>query len=175
MRAAKISNVIILLLFAVLPNAKADDSRLPIYENDAFSLEVDFRIGGDTEDEDLFLYQPSAIAVDSKGNLFVLDFGLACTKKYSPRGKHLGTFGGEGEGPGKLSAPARMSIDPSDNVVVYEAGNRRFSIFNSEGEFVDSRKFIDYVWDFDICPKGYYYVETRNLNGMKWVLHERNL
>ncbi len=149
-----------LVLLISLCNISAQ-SFLPFYQNGSGNLKLDYIVGGDTEDEDYMLVRPSKIEVDSKGNLFVLDSQESCIKKFDSKGKHLVTFGREGKGPGEISKSYQMVIDPNDNIVIYELGNRRFSYFDNNGNYIKSILFSKIVWNFKIGPNGKNYVEEK--------------
>jgi hypothetical protein len=53
-----------------------------------------------------------------------------------------------------------MAIDPESNIVIYEMGNRRFSIFNNIGTYLHTFHFQEIAWNFSIGPNGKYYIET---------------
>ena len=150
-------------LTIILLTARFDllaQSFLPVYQNGSGEFETDLTIGGDVEDEDYLLVGPSKIVVDSGGNIFVLDSRENCIKKYDAKGNFLKTVSSAGKGPGEIMTCYQMSIDPKNNIVTYDLGNRRFSFFNNEGVFLHSIPFNDIVWNFKISPDNKYYVET---------------
>ncbi|MCP4220445.1 MAG: hypothetical protein GY765_37790 [bacterium] len=55
------------------------------------------------------------------------------------KGEFIETFGRLGKGPSDLDTPGKIT-HAGNNVVVWEAGNRRFSIFSKDGKFVKSSK-----------------------------------
>ena len=58
------------------------------------------------------------VAVDSKGNIYVLDVGFDVIRKYTANGRFIGDLSGEGEAPGYFYAPTRMAFGPDDRLYV---------------------------------------------------------
>lgn len=81
----------------------------------------------------------SGLAVDSKGNILVLDRTDATVKQFDSLGGFIRSFGGRGEGPGQLSG-SQMALlaGPADSLYVPDFGNRRVNVFAPEGNFVRS-------------------------------------
>jgi len=77
---------------------------------------------------------PAAMAIDSKGRLYVLD-GVhiwrydACAAGFE-RLKHIG---GEGCAPRQFRAPQGLTISCQDDIFVADSGNRRVQIFSVKG------------------------------------------
>jgi sugar lactone lactonase YvrE len=60
---------------------------------------------------------------------------------YDSRGFYLGQLAGPGSGPGQLSSPAGLALDPAGRLAVADAGNNRvdlFQPFSSGGTFIES-------------------------------------
>ncbi|MGC4107841.1 MAG: PQQ-binding-like beta-propeller repeat protein [Thermomicrobiales bacterium] len=79
---------------------------------------------------------PIDIAVDSHGNVFVVDDKRNDIQKFDAGGKHLATFGGYGHGPGQLDFPGFMALDRDGNVWVADGENGRIEQWTNEGVFV---------------------------------------
>ena len=141
-------------------------SFLPIYKRGSGSLEVDLKIGGDVDEEEYILNSPTSIAIDSKDNIFVLDYGDRCIKKYDKNGKHIITFSKEGQGPGEIEAALRMVIDSNDNIVIYDTRARRFSCFDNNGKFTNSipSENRQYIYDFKLGLNNKFIILIRDLN-----------
>jgi hypothetical protein len=99
MRITMILVTVFFILSVQLEGSYAQSS-LPWCEDGTCTLDLDLKIGGDTYDQNQFLYGPSSIAVDKPGNLFILDNRETCIKKFNPDGGHLLTFGRTSQGPG---------------------------------------------------------------------------
>jgi len=151
-------------------------SLAPIYQKGSATLVADLTIGGDTEDENYLLSGPSRVCLDSKGNIFILDSKESHIKKFNATGKYIKTFSGPGNGPGEIQTCFQMAIDPTDKLVTYDLGNRRFSFFDSDGNFLNSIRFNEIVRDFKIGSEGKFYIETHtwDFSGKKGTLIKIN-
>ncbi|HBN07730.1 MAG TPA: hypothetical protein DD435_03450 [Cyanobacteria bacterium UBA8530] len=87
--------------------------------------------------------QPSGIALDSKGNLFVADYGNHRIRKIAPDGT-LSTvagssaFGSTGDGgpavDAQLNQPAGVAVDGAGNLLVVDTGNNRIRKIAPDGK-----------------------------------------
>jgi DNA-binding beta-propeller fold protein YncE len=82
-----------------------------------------------------FIY-PTDIAFDSKGNIFVSEYGdNDRIQVFDREGKVLYQFGKFGDGPGEFSRPQSMLIE-NDLVYVTDECNHRIVVFRTDGAFV---------------------------------------
>jgi sugar lactone lactonase YvrE len=82
------------------------------------------------------LSHPADAAVDSKGNLWVIDKGNNRLEKFNEKGEYLAKYGTAGTGNGQLSAPSAVAIDSEGSLWVADTGNNRLEKFNEKGEYV---------------------------------------
>ena len=80
------------------------------------------------------LRRPRALALDSGGNLYVLDESLSRVTKFGRDGGFLLRFDGQGSDAGKLNHPEGLVIDALDNIYVADSENGRVVKFDPEGE-----------------------------------------
>ncbi|HQZ71867.1 MAG TPA: NHL repeat-containing protein, partial [Anaerolineae bacterium] len=79
-------------------------------------------------DDDGHLRDPTGIAADSVGNVFVSDTGNHRVQIFAPDGKHLATIGQTGRagaGPGQLDHPQRLTVSSAGRLYVADTGNHR--------------------------------------------------
>ncbi len=95
-------------------------------------------IGTESGDEPFLLGQVGAIGA-TEHRIYVIDQQRALVRMYDTGGTHLFDIGREGEGPGELSQPWTIGIDPAGRVIVQD--RRRVSVFDREGSFIDT-------WDY---------------------------
>ncbi len=104
-------------------------------KNPEVSIKLIRTIGDvDTEDENLAFDSPSDIAMDSSGNIYILDSGNQRIQKFSPEGKYLATFGRKGQGPGEFTSPSSLDIDSKGYLYVLDSNQRKLQILTPEGK-----------------------------------------
>jgi len=81
--------------------------------------------------------QPSDVAWDSQGNIYVAD-GLTRGRiaKYDSEGRFVTNFGANGSGPGEFDGIYGLQIDARDNLFVADYGNRRIQVLDTNGRYV---------------------------------------
>jgi DNA-binding beta-propeller fold protein YncE len=90
--------------------------------------------------------QPTDVAWDSKGNIYIADGYInSRVAKYDRNGDWVMQWGTRGEGPGQFNTPHAIVIDRNDNIYVGDRGNRRVQVFNTEGKFLRQ-------WTIDVPP-----------------------
>ncbi|HEY9857729.1 MAG TPA: NHL repeat-containing protein, partial [Stenomitos sp.] len=82
------------------------------------------------------LQSPGGMALDTKGNLLVLDFGTSSIHVFNPRGESVRTIGKRGNGPGEFAVPRELAVDRFGNLFVADTLNHRIQVFDPEGNFV---------------------------------------
>jgi RHS repeat-associated protein len=82
------------------------------------------------------LAHPAGSAVDSKGNLWVVDENNNRVEKFNEKGEYVTKLGSAGAGAGQLGHPSDVALDPSGNLWVADTDNNRIEEFNAKGEFL---------------------------------------
>jgi sugar lactone lactonase YvrE len=78
---------------------------------------------------------PMGSAIDSNGNLWVVDWGNGRVEEFNTRGEYLSQFGEPGSNPGQLKKPLGLAIDATGNFwVTCEDG--RVEKFGPDGKFI---------------------------------------
>ncbi len=94
---------------------------------------------GEAEGADPYLFgQPAAMVLDPEGRIHVLDRQAREVRTFAPDGRHLRSFGGQGQGPGEFTSPDAMRILPDGRLVIRDQQGARFSLFDPEGAFLDA-------------------------------------
>jgi DNA-binding beta-propeller fold protein YncE len=84
-----------------------------------------------------FIY-PTDVAFDSRGNVFVGEYGdNDRIQVFSPQGQFLYTFGQFGRGPGQFMRPESLVID-GKTLYVADSCNHRIDVFKTDGTFIRS-------------------------------------
>ena len=126
-------------------------------------------------EEDGGLSRPRALALDSGGNLLVLDEDLARVTKYGPDGAFVLRFGEKGSEDGQLDSPEGLAVDTMDNVYVADSGNGRIAVFDSDGEFLgrigargsEDGEFEEGPFSVWVDPQGTVYVPDTARHGVQ--------
>ena len=79
-------------------------------------------------------YLPSAVALDSSGNIYVAD--KRRVQKFNSSGVYQSQFGTVGSGNGQFSEPVALAIDSSNNIYVVDFSLNRVQKFNSSGVYL---------------------------------------
>ena len=72
---------------------------------------------------------PTAIAVDAQGNVYVVDSGNQRVEKYTSGGGYIASWGVPGTGPGQFQAPYGVAVASDGSVYVVDTGNNRVQRF----------------------------------------------
>jgi tripartite motif-containing protein 71 len=76
---------------------------------------------------------PAYVAVNSQGNLYVVDSRQPNVEVFDPQGNFLFAFGTSGAG--RLATPRGIAIDAQDRVYIADNWNHRVAVFNAAGVF----------------------------------------
>ncbi len=122
-----------------------DDERKRLYVVDTYKHKV-FAFDTDTlkpvlsiakrGNQDGELNFPAYIALDSKGNIYVVDTMNGRVQVFDPEGRFLRKWGKLGDGPGMFARPKGIAIDSEDHVYVVDSAFNNVQIFNQEGELL---------------------------------------
>src|SRR5215204_5570693 len=74
------------------------------------------------------------VAIDGNGNIYALGTFNDAVFKFSPDGKYLNKFGGEGEKPGQLRAAQAVAVDGHGKV--YVSDMKGVQVFDSDGRYL---------------------------------------
>ena len=104
-------------------------------KNPQVSIKLFQTIGDlNTEDENLAFNSPSDIAMDSSGNIYILDSGNQRIQKFTPEGKYLATIGRKGQGPGEFNYPSSLDIDGQGNLYVLDPFVKKIQVISPQGK-----------------------------------------
>jgi hypothetical protein len=80
--------------------------------------------------------RPQGVAIDSSGNIWVVDKNNNRVQKFDETGKFLLQFGGLGSADGKFNDPRGIAVSSNGTVWVSDIGNKRVQAFDSQGAFI---------------------------------------
>lgn len=103
------------------------------------------------------MYYPYDVAIDSQGNMYIIEIYHNKVKKYDTNGNLVKVWGSWGNRNGQFSYPHKIVIDSSDNVYVSDYRNHRVQKFDSNGNW--KRNFsVNYPVALDVDSSGNVYV-----------------
>ncbi len=79
---------------------------------------------------------PTNIALDAKGNIYIVDTMNFRVQIFDPRGNFLSTFGQIGNVPGTFARPKGIGLDKQGHIYVSDAAFNNVQIFNSKGQLL---------------------------------------
>jgi hypothetical protein len=91
----------------------------------------------DAKPEEGGFAEPTDIAWDSHGNIYVSDgYVHSRIAKFDRNGNWIGTWGKRGSGPGEFWTVHNVQIDADDHVWVADRSNGRLQVFDTDGRFI---------------------------------------
>src|SRR5690606_23858166 len=79
---------------------------------------------------------PSEVATDSGGNVYVADTNNNRIQKFTSTGTYLTQWGTPGTGNGQFNSPYGVATDSGGNVYVADTNNNRIQKFTSTGTYL---------------------------------------
>jgi len=114
----------------------------------------------------VFFGDPTDVAIDKEGCVYVTDFEYQRIKKFTADGKLITKWGGEGDGDGLFDGPWSIAVDRDGYVYVTDVYNQRIQKFTSSGEFVTkwgNDGDVDWIiYGIAVDNDGYIYVIVGN-------------
>lgn len=105
-------------------------------EGSGWRLVEELRIGALDGNGPAVFGQVTDVGADESGRIYVLEGQTAELRAFGPDGAHLWTAGGEGQGPGEMSAPAGLAVREG-RIWVVDSRNRRYLVFDATGALVE--------------------------------------
>ena len=127
--------------FPIQSQGVAVDAENNLYFSNAYPLSGGFNVaklsstGAYLSSFGHFNY-PAGIAIDSNGNVFVVDSGNNQVQKFDGTGTFVRSFGSAGAGNGQFSGPDGIAVDVNDDVYVSDTGNNRVQKFRNDGTYL---------------------------------------
>lgn len=107
-----------------------------------WTVEVEFQIGGATNDSNYQFGRIAGIVASSSGTIFVLDRLAREVKVFGRDGSFIRTFGTAGGGPGELGQNAGpILLAGGDTLVVPDPSNQRVNLYAPDGTSIGSYRW----------------------------------
>ncbi len=99
-------------------------------------------VAGDNTSRDRF-NQPNHVAIAPNGDIYVSDgYQNSRVVHFSEDGRFIRIIGGEtGSEPGQLQLPHGVALDSRGRILVNDSDNQRVSVFDKDGNFVETWPF----------------------------------
>lgn len=105
---------------------------------------------------------PTDVAVAPDGEIYVSDgYGNAHVHRFSAEGKHIGTFGGPGDGEGTFMTPHALWVLDDGRVVVVDRENECLQVFDREGRYLTSWGGFFHPMDLYVDDRGMIFVSDQ--------------
>jgi DNA-binding beta-propeller fold protein YncE len=112
---------------------------------------------------------PRSVAVNSKGDMIVSEYGITervqCFSGGRQKFRLSGHFGKAGAGPGEFNRAEGLGIDAQDHIYVADSCNHRVQVFSPDGQFIatygrpgNAPGEMSYPYDVRIDAQGFQYV-----------------
>jgi sugar lactone lactonase YvrE len=79
------------------------------------------------------LQEPSAVAIDAEGRIWVAEAFADRVRAFDKSGKEVASFGKTGSGKGELCSPGGLAIAPDGSIFVADSGNHRIQALLAAG------------------------------------------
>ena len=107
--------------------------------------------------------QPNETALDSKGNLYVVQghgVGDPRVFKFDTNGKFIKQWGSRGTAEGQFFAAHAIEIDATDTLYVADRENMRIERFDTEGKYLGEWKYNAMVCGLYLHDDGHFYITS---------------
>jgi hypothetical protein len=129
--------ILFLCLVFITSSLGQQKSLADLYKTGKVRFVPEITIDDNTLPKDIFFVGYGDIAVDSNGNVYVLDSRAKDIKKFDASGSFMKLIGREGQGPGEFASPFRLACS-RERFVVWDMRNMRFALFALDGEPIKS-------------------------------------
>jgi len=117
------------------------NTETPLYPKRTLSFEEELALDPEDDEVNTILFRPSSFVVGPNENIYITDEQDRAIKVFDPNGKYKLTIGRLGQGPGEFQRPGYQAFLPDGRFLVMDSGQKRTSLFDSSGEFLESFKW----------------------------------
>lgn len=120
------------------------NSNEPIFPEKRIEFIKELSIGDEEKGDDYIFTDADNLAIDSKGDIYVLDKRQTTIKKYNNQGEHIINLGRSGQGPGEFEMLVFIETNDKDELFALDLMQREIEVFNSDGSYGRTIK-IDWI------------------------------
>ncbi len=142
------------------------------------SLALEQEIAIDTENDEIAetgLVDIEAFDVDKEGNLYIIRWASNenFVYKFSNHGRFVKSFVRRGQGPGEIEWGGSVKFISENELMIRDPGKTKFSIYNTEGEFLRDETQKSHVYVDKIFSNGKYLVswQDNSMNLENFINH----
>jgi len=142
----------------VVSNPKTPESKMRIVFTEELSI-------GEAEGDANYMFGNSVgFNTDDEGNFYVADYDNHRILKYDTEGKHLLTFGREGQGPGEFRVLSLPRFDKENNLYITDSLNQRISFFDKDGNYLRQMRTQGRYLNLFINSTGFFITNKSDAN-----------
>lgn len=134
--ALKVILVILFIIVLILVYALYQLLKPPVAIYKTNELIPVFSIYGYGAKPEQQLKQPSDVAFDKQGRIYIADTGNQRILVFSSQGKFLFKFGRKGTNPGEFINPLGVTVDKNNKIYVADQERNKVIVFNQHGQFL---------------------------------------
>lgn len=109
-------------------------------ENADLTITKERQIGELDGAEEFLFVNIADVVMNSKGDIYVADRRLNEIRKFNRDGEYLLTVGRKGQGPGEFQYIQTVSVNRNEDLIVFDGGLGRISVFSDNGEHRETTK-----------------------------------
>lgn len=111
------------------------------------TFDILFQIGLDEKMDDEYLFgRPEFVVTDKDGDIYIADLMTLDIRRFDKNGLYKRSYGKRGRGPGEFHSITAMSISKNQEIVVYDARQRRITRFGTTDDAVVTVPFNYPIW-----------------------------
>lgn len=135
--------------------------------NFTLDLKEIYTLGTEDVKSQYFFAHPFMLNIDSKENLYVLDWQQNTIFMFNPDGKYRKNIGRKGNGPGDFDTPVYFGVSADDHLIINDARNLRVCRLDTNGKYISGFSFKSYLDDIVIDKSGLLYFIYQDIKESK--------
>ncbi len=137
------------------------NTETPQYPGKTVFFEEELSISSEDGKGNILLYRPGWYLVDRNGFVYICDLQDLEIKVFDAEGGIVRSIGQKGDGPGEFQNIGEIALLPDDRLLVLDWEAHRVSLFDIEGKFIKSHKFLNWSYDVFLTTNSFYVRDER--------------